>query len=128
MRQRLGPARGGPISTDMGRPDIFLINLPGGAAAITGVMLLPPGLAPGPAAVARLDPAGLVLISGGLALSSYGAVNGPAQGWLSPGSWPFWLTGLALLAGYAAWARPRPHPPAALGPLSSPGPALPARL
>ncbi len=120
----LGPALGGLLVTHIGWPSIFLINLPVGAAAITGLLRLPPGLAPGPAAVARLDPAGLVLISGGLALSSYGAVNGPAQGWLSPGSWPFWLTGLALLAGYAAWARRRPHPAVGLGLLSSRGPAL----
>ncbi|HEX9514782.1 MAG TPA: DHA2 family efflux MFS transporter permease subunit [Streptosporangiaceae bacterium] len=120
----LGPALGGLLVTHIGWPSIFLINLPVGAAAITGLLRLPPGLAPGPAAVARFDPAGLVLISGGLALSSYGAVNGPAQGWLSPGSWPFWLTGLALLAGYAAWARRRPHPAVGLGLLSSRGPAL----
>ena len=120
----LGPALGGLLVTHTGWPSIFLINLPVGAAAITGLLRLPPGLAPGPAAVARFDPAGLVLISGGLALSSYGAVNGPAQGWLSPGSWPFWLTGLALLAGYAAWARRRAHPAVSLGLLSSRGPAL----
>src|SRR5258706_10762620 len=40
---------------------------------------------------------------------------------LAPG---FWLTGLALLAGYAAWARRRPHPAVGLGLLSSRGPAL----
>jgi len=124
----LGPALGGFLVAHLGWPSIFLINLPVGAAAIAGLLRLPPGLAPGPAVVARLDPAGLVLISAGLGLSSYGAVNGPAHGWLSLGSWPFWLTGVALLAGYAAWARRRPHPAVSLDLLSSRGPALAVAL
>jgi EmrB/QacA subfamily drug resistance transporter len=120
----LGPALGGFLVSHTGWPSIFLINLPVGAAAIAGLRRLPPGLAPGPAALARFDPGGIVLISAGLALSSYGATNGPAYGWLSAASWPFWLAGLALLAGYAAWARRRHHPAVSLGLLSSRGPAL----
>ena len=120
----LGPALGGFLVSHVGWPSIFLINLPVGAVAIAGLLRLPPGLAPGPAASARFDPGGIVLISAGLALSSYGATNGPADGWLSAGSWPFWLTGVALLAAYAAWERRTRHPAVSLGLLSSRGPAL----
>ena len=59
---------------------------------------------------------GLVLLSAGLGLATYGASQGPGHGWLSAASAPAWLGGLALIGGYLLWYRGRPgharRPPA----------------
>jgi EmrB/QacA subfamily drug resistance transporter len=120
----LGPAIGGFLVAHSGWQSIFLINLPVGLLAIAGVQRLPRSLAPGRDRTAGFDPGGLALVSAGLALTSYGVISGPADGWLSGRSWPLWVTGLALLGCYAVWARRRREPAVSLRLLSARGPAL----
>ncbi len=121
----LGPTVGGLLVDTWGWPAIFLVNAPIGAAAL----LVLPTLArrgitdtrdPG----AQFDPLGLVLLSAGLAGALYGASEGPAHGWGSPRSWPFWAAGLLFLAGYGLWARDRAHPAVDLRLLRRPQSAL----
>src|SRR5262249_62118939 len=43
-------------------------------------------------------------------LVSYGAPQGPQQGWRSPDVWPYLAAGGVLLAFYVLWALRRVHP------------------
>ena len=105
----LGPALGGLLIGAFGWRSVFLINLPVGLAALGGMRLLrrTHGERRGDPS-ARLDLPGLVLLSAGLGLASYGASQGPGHGWLSAASAPAWLAGLALIGGYLLWYRHRP--------------------
>jgi EmrB/QacA subfamily drug resistance transporter len=105
----LGPALGGLLVGAFGWRSVFLINLPVGLAALAGLRLLlrqAHGEQRGDPS-ARLDLPGLVLLSAGLGLATYGASQGPSHGWLSAASAPAWLGGLALIGGYLLWYR---HP------------------
>jgi EmrB/QacA subfamily drug resistance transporter len=107
----LGPTVGGLFVTAWGWPSIFFVNLPIGLAALAGVPRLRRlGYGGGADASARFDPVGLALLCAGLAGVVYGASEAPTHGWFSAGAGPFWLAGLALTAGYVAWARWRPDP------------------
>ncbi len=116
----LGPALGGLLIGAFGWRSVFLINVPIGLAALAGLRLLrrARGEQRGDPA-ARLDLPGLVLLSAGLGLASYGASQGPGHGWLSAASAPAWLGGLALIGGYLLWYRSRPG--------RDPGPGLAGR-
>jgi EmrB/QacA subfamily drug resistance transporter len=121
----LGPALGGLLIGTFGWRSVFLINVPVGLAALAGLRLLrrarggPPG---DPSA--RLDLPGLVLLSAGLGLATYGASQGPGHGWLSAASAPAWLGGLALIGGYLLWYRGRGTPAVNLSVLGAPRRAL----
>src|SRR5207253_10742318 len=52
----------------------------------------------------RFDPLGLLLLSVGLVLAIYGATQGPQHGWASGAAWPYFGSGVVLLAGYILWA------------------------
>ena len=85
---------------------VFLINLPVGLAALAGLRRCRRARGgPGGDPAARLDLPGLVLLSAGLGLATYGASQGPGRGWLSAASAPAWLGGLALIGGYLLWYR-----------------------
>ena len=127
----LGPAFGGLLISALGWRSVFLINLPIGLLALAAVRTARrafPGRGdPG----ARLDGPGLVLLSAGLGLATYGASQGPAHGWLSAASAPAWAGGLALAACYvlreryllrerAVAGRRRPPPAVSLSLLRSP--------
>jgi EmrB/QacA subfamily drug resistance transporter len=102
----LGPALGGLLIGAFGWRSVFLINLPIGLAALAGLRLYRrAGGGPGGDPAARLDLPGLVLLSAGLGLATYGASQGPGHGWLSAASAPAWLGGLALIGGYLLWYR-----------------------
>jgi EmrB/QacA subfamily drug resistance transporter len=105
----LGPALGGLLIGAFGWRSVFLINVPAGLAALAGLRRYrQAGRGPGGDPAARLDLPGLVLLSAGLGLASYGASQGPGHGWLSAASAPAWLGGLALIGGYLLWYRGRP--------------------
>jgi EmrB/QacA subfamily drug resistance transporter len=107
----LGPTVGGLLVTAWRWPLIFLVNVPIGAAALAALRHLPRYGITAPAdRSARFDPLGLALVSTGLTLALYGTSQGPVHGWLGPRSLPYWLAGLALLAGYTGWALHRRHP------------------
>jgi len=105
----LGPALGGLLIGAFGWRSVFLINVPVGLAALAGLRRCRRARGgPGGDPSARLDLPGLVLLSAGLGLATYGASQGPSHGWLSAASAPAWLGGLALLGGYLLWYRGGP--------------------
>ena len=120
----LGPTVGGILTSAFGWQSVFLVNVPFGIAGIAGVLGLDPRLAPGRGRDARLDVVGLVALSLALVLATYGASVGPADGWWSRASLPFWLGGLVLLAGYAVWAFVHPRPVVELRVFTRRDPAL----
>lgn len=141
----LGPAVGGLLISAFGWRSVFLINVPIGLLALAGVRAarraqrtggdratgLPAdgdragrmpvggdraaGLPRGRAA--RLDVPGVLLLTAGLGLATYGASKGPALGWLSAGAAPAWAGGLALVAAYVLRER-RPAAGRAPAPVS----------
>ncbi|HEX6547488.1 MAG TPA: DHA2 family efflux MFS transporter permease subunit [Candidatus Dormibacteraeota bacterium] len=106
----IGPSLGGILIAAFGWQSVFLVNLPLGLLGLAGVLKVDAGMIPGRAESARFDPIGLVLLSLGLALSIYGASQGPSVGWLSRQAFPFWSVGVVLLLAYAGWAWRHPHP------------------
>jgi EmrB/QacA subfamily drug resistance transporter len=121
----LGPTVGGLLVSVWSWPAIFLVNAPIGIAALAALPALRRrGLADVRDRAARFDPAGLLLLSGGLVAALYGASEGPTSGWGSARSWPFWSAGVLLLLGYGFWARGRAHPAVDLRLLRRPQSAL----
>ncbi len=107
----LGPSVGGLLVTAWSWPAIFLVNAPIGAVALLAApSLRRAGFVDEVDRSAPFDAPGLVLLSAGLVLAIYGASEGPAHGWWSARSGPFWSVGVALLLGYVLWARRRPRP------------------
>ena len=130
----LGPAVGGLLIGAFGWRGVFLVNVPIGLLALAGVRAARRALAAGgdraaglPAGgdlaaglpadgdraagpltgdrAARLDVPGLLLLTAGLGLATYGASRGPALGWLSAGVAPAWIGGLALAGAYVVRER-----------------------
>jgi EmrB/QacA subfamily drug resistance transporter len=106
----LGPTLGGLLIHIAGWPLVFLINVPLGIVGALGVRRIPPGKVPQASADVRLDLIGMLALSGGLVLASYGATQGPQRGWGAREVWPFLASGGALLACYVVWALRRAHP------------------
>jgi EmrB/QacA subfamily drug resistance transporter len=106
----LGPTLGGLLIAAGGWPWIFLVNLPLGVAGLLGLRAVPAGAAPGPDPRARFDPFGLALLAAGLTLALYGSSRAAVLGWAGVEVLGSVGAGLALLAGYAAWARRRAEP------------------
>jgi EmrB/QacA subfamily drug resistance transporter len=106
----LGPTLGGLLIAAGGWPWIFLVNVPVGVLGLLGVRHIPAELVPETRPDARFDPFGLTLLAVGLVLVLYGATQGTAAGWGTPGTWLPLVAGAALLAGYTAWALRGPHP------------------
>src|SRR5262249_52422889 len=106
----LGPSLGGILINAFGWPSIFLINLPFGIVGVCGALGIADRFTLPADRTARLDPWGLAFLALGMSLSLYGAARGPSHGWTNPGVWPFWASGLVLVATYVAWAGRRPEP------------------
>lgn len=110
MAPAAGPTIGGLLIPAFGWPSIFLVNLPFGLLGILGSLRIDARLAPPRQRGVGFDPIGLVLLSAGVTFTLYGASQGPSHGWFSPQVWPFWLTGIVLVAAYIWWAVRREHP------------------
>jgi EmrB/QacA subfamily drug resistance transporter len=121
----LGPSVGGLLISAWTWPAIFLVNVPVGAAALLALpSLARAGFVDEADRGAPFDAAGLALLSAGLTLAVYGTSEGPARGWWSARSFPFWSAGVLLLTGYLLWARRREHPAVDLRLLRRPQSAL----
>ena len=106
----LGPSLGGILINAFGWPSIFLINLPFGVLGVFGALRIADRFNLPADPTARFDGVGLALLAFGMSLALYGAARGPGHGWTNPGVWPFWTSGLLLVAAYVLWARRRPEP------------------
>lgn len=78
----LGPIVGGSLVSSLGWRSIFLINIPIGLAAILLTLrFVPESRAPRPR---RFDPVGQALIMVLLSTLTFGIIEAPSLGWLSP--------------------------------------------
>src|SRR4051812_49330360 len=113
----LGVFLGGVISEWVSWPWIFFLNIPIAAA----VLALTPRLMPSsPARRGSIDVLGALLATGGLALTVFGVVRAPQEGW---GSTATLLTiggGLVLLTTFVAVQASRREPLMRLGILRTP--------
>jgi EmrB/QacA subfamily drug resistance transporter len=100
----LGPSVGGALIGAVGWRSIFLINVPTGIAAAVAVRRIPAALVPPSPGRARPDPAGLILLAGGVAALLLGISQAGAGGWASPAVWLALAAGVVLLAGYGWWS------------------------
>ena len=106
----IGPTVGGLLIRAWGWPLIFLINVPFGVLGALGTLRIPRQLAEQSNPTVRFDPAGMLLLAGGMVLALYGATQGPQSGWGSLACWPYLASGGTLLAAYILWALLRKHP------------------
>jgi EmrB/QacA subfamily drug resistance transporter len=120
----IGPTLGGLLIHLWGWPLIFLINVPFGLLGAWGALRIPDRFSTQNDPNVRFDPLGMLLLSGGMVLALYGGTQGPQAGWGSLQSWPYLVSGGALLVGYVLWALLRKHPAVDLKLLRHPQPAL----
>ncbi len=106
----LGPTLGGVLVAAGGWPWIFLVNVPIGLVGLLALRRVPAAIASPADPSARFDPFGLTLLAAGLTLALYGVSRAPIAGWHSPIVVSTVGGGLALLAGYLAWASRRAQP------------------
>jgi EmrB/QacA subfamily drug resistance transporter len=123
-----GPSLGGILINSFGWPSIFLINLPFGVLGLVGSLRIGRELSMAPDRAVRFDPVGLGLLAAGTSFALYGAQQGASHSWTDPTILPFWVSGLALLVAYVAWARRRPDPVLNLRLLSRSRTAMPVAL
>jgi EmrB/QacA subfamily drug resistance transporter len=105
----LGPTIGGLLVQNASWRWIFYVNVPIGVIAVISAMRTLPRVAPGPAG--RLDFRGLVLMSGGLAILTYGLAEiGTTGSFTATKVLLPCLGGLALVALFAVHALRVPRP------------------
>lgn len=93
----VGPFIGGWLIAIASWRLVFFINVPFVVAVLLiSVRYVPESRAPGPHG--RLDVAGAVVVTGGLTGLAYGLIQGPVDGWTSPGVLATLATGIVLLA------------------------------
>lgn len=104
----LGPIVGGVLLAHFWWGSVFLINVPIAAAGLLCATPLVPD-SKNPAAL-RPDLPGAVLSIAGLGLVLWSIIEAPVHGWSSAIVVGTGITGLAVLAGFAAWERASSHP------------------
>ena len=97
----LGPILGGWLLSNYWWGWVFLMNVPVVVIGLVAVTVL----VPESRAASRpgLDPAGIVTSCGGLAILIYGFIAAGQYGWSSPTAISGMVSGVALLAAFAAW-------------------------
>src|SRR6266516_2857726 len=97
----IGPILGGWLLSNYWWGWVFLMTLPVVVIGLVAVTVL----VPESRAASRpgLDPAGIVTSCGGLAILIYGFIAAGQYGWSSPTAISGMVSGVALLAAFAAW-------------------------
>ncbi|MBW8485137.1 DHA2 family efflux MFS transporter permease subunit [Actinomadura sp. PM05-2] len=108
----LGPVVGGAVTQYTSWEWIFWINVPVGAVLLA---IAPRFLAESHGPAGRLDPAGTLLVSGGMLGVVLGLVRGNEHGWTSPQVLGALAAGGVLLAAFIAWELRAPHPMLPMG-------------
>jgi len=103
----VGPVVGGAVADGLHWTWIFWLNVPVGVVAI---VLATTVLRESRGGARRLDPLGLVLVSGGMLTLVWAVVHGADDGWTSPLILSTLAVGVALLVAFAAWERRAPAP------------------
>lgn len=99
----IGPIFGGWLLTNFWWGWIFLMNVPVAAVGLLAVLaLVPESRAPERPSI---DPAGMLLASGGLAGVTYGLIELGRNGWTDPVSLAILLTGLLVVIAFFQWER-----------------------
>lgn len=102
----LGPTIGGLLIRSLGWRSIFFINPIIVLIAVCAILpIRRQALGIVGDSHAKLDAIGLILLSAGLGLLTYGAGQGQLHGWLAPLSAPYWLGGIILTGVYAWWSK-----------------------
>ncbi len=102
-----GPVVGGAVTQGLAWEWIFWLNVP------IGLLLIPLMLTRIPAAgrtSASLDPAGLLLATGGALGTVWALIRASSVGWASPQVWLTLAAGVLLAAGFVRWERRTAHP------------------
>jgi EmrB/QacA subfamily drug resistance transporter len=105
----IGVIVGGVLTSAVGWPWVFFINVPIGAA----VLLALPTVVPAAQRVhhrARLDMPGAVTVTAGTGALIYGLTNAGSDGWLAPATVTPLLVGVGLYAVFAILQRTVPAP------------------
>src|SRR5438552_2847567 len=99
----IGPIFGGWLLTNFWWGWIFLMNVPVAAIGLLAVLTLVPEsrASQRPA----IDPAGMVLASGGLAGVTYGLIELGRNGWTDPALLAILLFGVLVVVGFFRWER-----------------------
>jgi len=98
----LGPIVGGAVTQGIDWHWIFWINVPIGAVALPLAMRLLPNSY---GAQERLDPLGLILVTGGVVAIVWALVRANQSGWTSAEIVSCLVCGAALLLAFAAWEQ-----------------------
>lgn len=105
----IGPSLGSLLVEHLGWEWAFFINLPiGGLALLRAAHQLDESR--NPDSGAPLDVVGVLLVAGGVGAVAFGLVRSEEAGWSSPAVLGPLGGGLAVLAGFVAWARQVPAP------------------
>jgi EmrB/QacA subfamily drug resistance transporter len=103
-----GPLAGGFLLEHFFWGSVFLINIPVVViAVVAGRFLVPTSRDANPR---RLDPAGTVLVTVGLASLLYGIIEAPSQGWMAPAVVVGFVAGVLGLAAFVVWELRIDHP------------------
>jgi EmrB/QacA subfamily drug resistance transporter len=104
----LGPVFGGWLLDNFWWGSVFLVNVPLAVVGLVAVVFWVPSTRG--SREGRIDGAGIVLSSAGLAALTYGFVQVGERGWGDAGSLQLIAAGVVLLAGFAWWQRRTRHP------------------
>jgi EmrB/QacA subfamily drug resistance transporter len=108
-----GPLAGGWLLEHFWWGSVFLINVPVVLIAlVAGHVFVPTSRDPN---APRLDLAGTVLASTGLAALLYGIIEAPSEGWGNPAVLTAFAVGLVGLVAFVAWEAFTDHPMLEIG-------------
>ncbi len=104
----IGPVAGGLLLSRFWWGSIFLVNMPVVVAGLIGTLWLVPESRNH--RTRRPDPLGAILTVAGLGLVLWAIIEGPDDGWLSPGVLGAAVAGIAVLTGFVVWELRIDHP------------------